>query len=144
MTYQILDTKNLWIFRIIVFVMKCCPQKCCYSSTIYSLYTNRGRLSIKMSSDQYSYPILKIRRSHDRLIFDMRMPYLEKTVFILRRCAGSCASFSCSQVALVWSKQDSNGLQQLLIPDIDVTTPGYRRQGIRTTKFWYLKNTPIK
>ena len=29
--------------------------------------------------------MLKIRRSHDRLIFNMGNPYLEKTVFRLRR-----------------------------------------------------------
>ena len=29
-------------------------------------------------------PMLKIRRSRDRLIFNMGIPYLEKTVFILR------------------------------------------------------------
>ena len=28
--------------------------------------------------------MLKIRRSRDRLIFNMEIPYLEKTVFVLR------------------------------------------------------------
>ena len=32
--------------------------------------------------------MLKIRRSHDRLIFNMEIPYLAKTVFILRRGPG--------------------------------------------------------
>ena len=39
---------------------------------------------IKMSSCQYSIPILKIRWSLDRLIFDMVIPIPGKTVFILR------------------------------------------------------------
>ena len=33
--------------------------------------------------------MLKIKRSHDRLIFDMGIPYLVKTVLILRRGPGS-------------------------------------------------------
>ena len=36
-------------------------------------------------SYQYRDPILKIRRSRDRLIFTMGIPYLGKTVFILRQ-----------------------------------------------------------
>ena len=46
----------------------------------FHCYT-RGRLNIKMS-------MLKIRRSRDRLIFNMGIPYLGNTVFILKR--GPC------------------------------------------------------
>ena len=35
----------------------------------YTGGTAGGRLNIKMSSYQYKIPMLKIRRSHDRLIF---------------------------------------------------------------------------
>ena len=42
-----------------------------------------GRLNIKMSYK--GIPTLKIRRSRDRLVFNMGIPYLRKTVFILRR-----------------------------------------------------------
>ena len=38
-------------------------------------------------------PMLKIRRSPDRLIFNMGIPYLGKTVFILRRGPGRKSSF---------------------------------------------------
>ena len=47
-----------------------------------------GRLNIKMSSYQYRDPMLKIRRFRDRLIFNTWIPYLEKTVFILRQGPG--------------------------------------------------------
>ena len=53
-----------------------------------------GRLSIKMSSYQYKIPMLKIRRSRDHLIiFNMGIPILGKTVFILRRAPGWHISF---------------------------------------------------
>ena len=41
------------------------------------------RLNIHMSSYQYKIPLLKIRWSHHSLIFNMGIPYLGKTVFIL-------------------------------------------------------------
>ena len=44
-----------------------------------------GRLNINMSSYQYRIPIIKIRRSGDRLIFIMEITIPGKTVFILRR-----------------------------------------------------------
>ena len=44
-----------------------------------------GRLNIKMSYQYIGIPMLKIRWSRDRLIFNMGIPYLGKTVFILRR-----------------------------------------------------------
>ena len=37
-----------------------------------------GRLNIKMSSYQYRILMLKIRRSRDRLIFNMGIPILAK------------------------------------------------------------------
>ena len=46
-----------------------------------------GSLNITMSY-QYRDPMLKIRRSHDRLIFNMGLPIHGKTVFILRRGPG--------------------------------------------------------
>ena len=44
-----------------------------------------GDLNILMSSYQYRDPMLKIRRSGNRLIFNMEISILGKTVFILRR-----------------------------------------------------------
>ena len=53
---------------------------------IFEVKQGRGGLSMKMSSYQYMIPMLKIRRSHDRLIIiNMRIPYQGKTVFILRQ-----------------------------------------------------------
>ena len=43
--------------------------------------TSGGRLNIKMSSYQYSTSMLKLRRSHDRLIFNMRIPIPERRSF---------------------------------------------------------------
>ena len=49
-----------------------------------------GGLSIKMPSYQYGViPMLKIRRSHDRHMFNMGIPIPGKTVFILRWNTGS-------------------------------------------------------
>ena len=45
----------------------------------------RGRVNIKMSSYQYRDPHVNDETSHDRLNFNMGIPYLGKTVFILRR-----------------------------------------------------------
>ena len=47
--------------------------------------TAGGRLNIKIPSYQYRDPMFKIRRSHDRLIFNMGNPIPGKTVFILER-----------------------------------------------------------
>ena len=44
-----------------------------------------GRQNIKMLSSSIGIPILKIRRSRDRLIFHMGIPYLGNRVFILRQ-----------------------------------------------------------
>ena len=56
-----------------------------------SLYIEIGpgsHLNIKMSSNQYRISMLKIRRSHDRLIFNMGIPKPGKTVFILKQGPG--------------------------------------------------------
>ena len=42
-----------------------------------------GRLDIKMSSYRYKDPMLKIRRSRDRLIFNMGIPIPEKYGFYI-------------------------------------------------------------
>ena len=49
---------------------------------------SRGRLDINMASYQYRDPILKIRRSRERLIFNMGILITGKTVFVLRRAPG--------------------------------------------------------
>ena len=43
------------------------------------------RLNIKIPTNQYRDPLLKIRLSRDRIIFNTGIPYLGKTVFILKR-----------------------------------------------------------
>ena len=47
-----------------------------------------GRLNIKMSSYQYRDPRVKDKVVSRRLIFDMGIPCLGKTVFILSQCPG--------------------------------------------------------
>ena len=55
-------------------------------STLHdSKLTPGNRLNINISSYQYRIPIIKIRRSGDRLIFIMEITIPGKTVFILRR-----------------------------------------------------------
>ena len=57
-----------------------------------SLASKRGhRVRLNMNISSYLYkgtPIIKIRRSHDLLIFIMEIPIPGKTVFILRRGPG--------------------------------------------------------
>ena len=61
---------------------------------------NLGAVSIKkMSSYQYRNPHVKIRQSRDRLIFNMGIPYLGKTVFILRQ---GPALFSIHDCVMSW------------------------------------------
>ena len=47
-----------------------------------------NRLNMVISTYLYRISMLKIRQSHDRLIFDIWIPYLGKTVIILRRGPG--------------------------------------------------------
>ena len=49
-----------------------------------------GAISIKkMVLPGMVIPMLKIRRPNGRLIFNMESPYVDKTVFILRRGPGT-------------------------------------------------------
>ena len=55
-------------------------------STLHdTMLTPGDRLNINISSYQFRIPIIKIRRSGDRLIFIMAITKHGKTVFILRR-----------------------------------------------------------
>ena len=44
-----------------------------------------GHLNVKMPSYQYRDPMLKIRQSRDRIIFNMGFPYLGKMVITMRQ-----------------------------------------------------------
>ena len=57
----------------------------------FAFHQNQGAVSTsRCRPTSIGIPIWKIRRSRDRLIFNMGIPYPGKTVFILRRGPGLC------------------------------------------------------
>ena len=79
-TFDLIICKSLISYKIFL--------PCCTFSNAVWRYNFICRLNIKMSSYQYRDPMLKIRQSPDRLIFNMGIPIPEKTIFILRRGPG--------------------------------------------------------
>ena len=65
-------------------------RKIMYSRNISIDYFNDvGAVSIRKTVlPGMAIPMLKIRRPNGRLIFNMEIPYVDKTVFILRRGPG--------------------------------------------------------
>ena len=72
----------------------------------------RGRLDIKMSSYQYKHPMLRMRRSRDRLIFNMGIPIPGKD--------GLCIDTGPWQLAIIPTSDDPSPSRINASPGLDV------------------------
>ena len=62
-------------------------------------------------------PVLKIRRSHDRLIFNMGIPYITKTVFILREDPCSLSQATQTGDWPMYMQWDGSSYKYVVLPD---------------------------